>query len=71
MLVDMLRRTLAAQQVRHAYLFSGPEHIGKSLLARCFAAMPALHWWPRSNRGTSVFPATPVSLVARCSTAIT
>jgi DNA polymerase-3 subunit delta' len=33
----MLRRTLAAQQVRHAYLFSGPEHVGKSLLARCFA----------------------------------
>jgi DNA polymerase-3 subunit delta' len=35
--VDMLRRTLAAQQVRHAYLFSGPEHVGKSLLSRLFA----------------------------------
>lgn len=35
--VDLLRRTLAAQQVRHAYLLSGPEHIGKSLLARRFA----------------------------------
>ena len=35
--IDILRRTLAAQQVRHAYLFAGPEHIGKSALARCFA----------------------------------
>ena len=35
--VDILRRTLLAQQVRHAYLFTGPQHIGKSLLARRFA----------------------------------
>jgi len=35
--VDILRRTLAAQQVRHAYLFTGPQHIGKSLLAQRFA----------------------------------
>jgi DNA polymerase-3 subunit delta' len=35
--IDMLRRTLAAQQVRHAYLFVGPQHIGKSLLAQRFA----------------------------------
>jgi len=35
--IDILRRTLAAQQVRHAYLFTGPPHIGKSLLARRFA----------------------------------
>src|SRR5712691_9315037 len=35
--IDLLRRTLAAQQVRHAYLFTGPEHIGKSLLAHRFA----------------------------------
>jgi DNA polymerase-3 subunit delta' len=35
--IDLLRRILAAQQVRHAYLFSGPQHIGKSLLARRFA----------------------------------
>lgn len=33
----MLRRTLAAQQVRHAYLLAGPPRIGKSLLARRFA----------------------------------
>src|SRR5579859_1294104 len=35
--IDLLRRTLAAQQVRHAYLFTGPEHIGKALLAHRFA----------------------------------
>ncbi|MBV9707267.1 MAG: hypothetical protein JO125_07650, partial [Chloroflexi bacterium] len=35
--IDTLRRTLAAQQVRHAYLFSGPQHIGKTLLAQRFA----------------------------------
>lgn len=36
-IVDILRRTLAAQQVRHAYLFAGPPRIGKSLLARRLA----------------------------------
>jgi DNA polymerase III subunit delta' len=35
--IDLLRRTLAVQQVRHAYLFTGPQHIGKSLLAHRFA----------------------------------
>lgn len=35
--IDILRRTLAAQQVRHAYLFTGPQRIGKSLLARRLA----------------------------------
>jgi DNA polymerase-3 subunit delta' len=35
--IDILRRTLAAQQVRHAYLFTGPQHIGKTLLAQRFA----------------------------------
>ncbi len=35
--IEMLRRTLVAQQVSHAYLFSGPEHIGKYLLTRRFA----------------------------------
>lgn len=35
--VDLLRRILAARQVRHAYLFAGPQHIGKSLLALRFA----------------------------------
>jgi len=35
--IDLLRRILAAQQVRHAYLFTGPDHIGKTLLALRFA----------------------------------
>ena len=35
--IDVLRRTLAVQQVRHAYLFTGPDHIGKALLAHRFA----------------------------------
>ena len=35
--VNLLRRALAAEQVRHAYLFSGPEHIGKTLLAHRLA----------------------------------
>src|SRR5579859_3464433 len=35
--INTLRRALAAQRVRHAYLFSGPEHIGKALLAQRFA----------------------------------
>jgi DNA polymerase-3 subunit delta' len=35
--IDILRRTLIAQQVRHAYLFTGPQHIGKTLLAQRFA----------------------------------
>ncbi len=35
--IHMLRRTLAAQQVRHAYLLAGPPRIGKSLLALRFA----------------------------------
>src|SRR5215471_4345819 len=35
--INTLRRALLAQRVRHAYLFAGPEHIGKALLARRFA----------------------------------
>jgi DNA polymerase-3 subunit delta' len=35
--IDLLRRTLLAEQVRHAYLLAGPEHIGKFLLALRFA----------------------------------
>jgi DNA polymerase-3 subunit delta' len=35
--IDILRRTLSAEQVRHAYLFAGPERIGKGVLARRFA----------------------------------
>lgn len=35
--LDLLRRMLLAQQVRHAYLFTGPEHTGKSVVAHRFA----------------------------------
>jgi DNA polymerase-3 subunit delta' len=35
--INTLRRALLAQRVRHAYLFPGPEHIGKALLAQRFA----------------------------------
>jgi len=35
--INPLRRALVAQRVRHAYLFTGPEHIGKALLAQRFA----------------------------------
>lgn len=35
--INTLRRALAAQRVRHAYLFTGPEHIGKTVLAQRFA----------------------------------
>src|SRR5216684_3887342 len=35
--INGLRRAILCERVRHAYLFSGPEHIGKALLARRFA----------------------------------
>nr|BBH95405.1 DNA polymerase III subunit delta' [Thermogemmatispora argillosa] len=35
--LERLRRALASQQVRHAYLFTGPDQIGKTLLAQRFA----------------------------------
>jgi len=35
--INTLRRALASERVRHAYLLAGPDHIGKLLLARRFA----------------------------------
>ncbi len=35
--IHILRRAISSQRVRHAYLFTGPDHIGKALLARRFA----------------------------------
>ncbi len=35
--INTLRRAISSQRVRHAYLLTGPEHIGKALLARRFA----------------------------------
>ena len=34
--INILRRALSSQRVRHAYLFTGSEHIGKTLLAQRF-----------------------------------
>src|SRR5579859_5500648 len=34
--INGLRRAILSDRVRHAYLFTGPEHIGKALLARRF-----------------------------------
>lgn len=34
---QLLRRALQSDATRHAYLFLGPEHIGKTTLARAFA----------------------------------
>ncbi len=35
--VELLRASLAHQRVRHAYLITGPESVGKETLARAFA----------------------------------
>jgi DNA polymerase-3 subunit delta' len=35
--VDHLRKSMANERVRHAYLFLGPESVGKETLARAFA----------------------------------
>lgn len=35
--INTFQRAIASQRVRHAYLLTGPEHIGKTLLARRFA----------------------------------
>jgi DNA polymerase III subunit delta' len=35
--INTLRRAITSQRVRHAYLLVGPDHIGKTLLARRFA----------------------------------
>ncbi|HLX56969.1 MAG TPA: hypothetical protein VKR83_08095, partial [Ktedonobacteraceae bacterium] len=35
--ISTLRRAIISERVRHAYLFTGPEHTGKSAVARRFA----------------------------------
>lgn len=42
--VNVLRGALTHNRVGHAYLFTGPDHIGKTMLARIFAeALNCLH----------------------------
>jgi DNA polymerase-3 subunit delta' len=36
--VDHLRRAMQSRRIRHAYLFTGVEHVGKQTLAAAFAA---------------------------------
>lgn len=47
--INTLRRAIASQRVRHAYLFTGPEHIGKTLLARRFAQTMLCTGGPDTN----------------------
>ncbi len=60
--IDILRRTLQAQQVRHAYLFTGPQHIGKTLLAQRFAQALLCTGGPDPR----VAPATPCNACLAC-----
>src|SRR5579859_700489 len=52
--INGLRRAIGSDRVRHAYLFTGPEHIGKALLAKRFAQTllctggPDLHVAPQN-----------------------
>jgi DNA polymerase III subunit delta' len=60
--INTLRRALAAQRVRHAYLFSGPEHIGKILLAQRFAQTLLCTGGPDAN----VAPQNPCNACLSC-----
>jgi DNA polymerase-3 subunit delta' len=60
--VDLLRRTLIAQQVRHAYLFTGPQHIGKTLLAQRFAQTLLC----TGGSDPDVAPANPCNICLSC-----
>lgn len=57
-----LQRALTSQRVRHAYLFTGPEHIGKTLLARRFAQTLLCTGGPDS----SVVPPYPCQTCLSC-----
>ena len=60
--INTLRRMLAAQRVRHAYLFTGPEHIGKTLLAQRFAQTLLCTGGPDPN----IAPQSPCNICLSC-----
>ena len=60
--INTLRRMLAAQRVRHAYLFTGPEHIGKTLLAQRFAQTLLCTGGPDPNMA----PQSPCNVCLSC-----
>src|SRR5947209_11464184 len=60
--INTLRRMLAAQRVRHAYLFTGPEHIGKALLAQRFAQTLLCTGSPDPN----IAPQNPCNVCLSC-----
>src|SRR5215471_11597402 len=60
--INTLRRALLAQRVRHAYLFTGPEHIGKALLAQRFAQTLLCTGGPDAN----VAPQNPCNACLSC-----
>lgn len=62
--VNTLRRAIASQRVRHAYLFTGPEHVGKTLLARRFAQ--TLLCTDGSISAASPFPQNPCHTCLSC-----
>ena len=68
--INTLRRALVVQRVRHAYLFTGPEHIGKTLLAQRFAQTLLCTGGGDAHMRRKIH-AMPVFLVVRSCMAIT
>ena len=67
--IDRLRRTIAAEQVHHAYLFTGPEQIGKSLLAHRFAQTLLCTGGPDTggpDADPAVIPQNPCNVCLSC-----
>ena len=60
--INGLRRAILSDRVRHAYLFTGPEHIGKALLARRFAQTLLCTGGPDSN----IAPQNPCNTCLSC-----
>lgn len=60
--INTLRRAILSDRVRHAYLFTGPEHIGKTLLVRRFAQTLLCSGGP----GTRSMPQNPCNTCLSC-----